>query len=179
MQHTIFSSSSDSFIVEHILHAGAVVAVHEDKQKNGFTHYFKITTMRGSAFCNFKNEESARKSRGLLGAMLGTVKPHVFRCKGDSIDLASVVSFGRIVELKSENDEGCRYGLPIKLLAHGEMGSTLWLTFKTQESGQNVRKALWAALMSYYAQDSKDTHVPSDEVVDTDAVVAEEVYAQA
>lgn len=180
MQHTIFSSASESFLVAHILHAGPVVAVAEDKQKNGRTHYFRITTVRGSAFCSFKNEEGARNARGLLGAMLGTVKPNLFRCKGDSIDMSSVVSFGGVVELKNSSSEGERFGLPIRLAVADERGCTLWLTFKTEESGRNVRKALWAALMSYYTtvSGSMPAAQPSDECMGTEAVEAEVVYGE-
>lgn len=181
MQNTIFSSASESFLVAHVIHAGAVTELPEEKQKNGYSHYFRITTVRGSAFCRFKTEEAARKSRGLLGAMLGTVKPHLFRCKGDSMDLASIVSFGRIVELKHSTTESEQFGLPIRMNAADEKSCTIWLTFKTEESGQNVRKALWAALMSYYApereyeqpQEHQTMEVAEAESIETNIVFSE------
>jgi hypothetical protein len=153
MQNAIFSSASESFLVDHIVHVGPVVEIAAEKQKNDKTHYFRLTTLQGAAYCRFKNEEAARRSRGALGAMLGTAKPYLFRTKGDSIDLSSIVSFGKIIELKNGSD-GEKFGLPIRLKAIDQRASTVWITFKTDESGQNVRKALWAALMSYYVPES-------------------------
>jgi hypothetical protein len=126
--------------------------------KSENTHFFKLTTTHGTAFCRFRTEESARKSRGLLGVMLGSVKPHLFRSKGDSIDVASIVSFGRPVKLK--NGEASEvYGIPITLAGMTEKHATIWLTFPTEESAKNVRKALWASVMSYYS--SADATAPA------------------
>ena len=149
MQNTIFSTASDCFMVAHIIHAGPVGELHPQKKKGDCTHYFKLTTRRGPAYCHFRSEEAARRSRGVLGAMLGTVKPHLFRSKGDSIDIANIVSFGRVVNLKKESEEGL-YGFPVVIASMTEKNATVWLTFQTEDSARNVRKALYAAVMSYY-----------------------------
>jgi hypothetical protein len=172
MHNAIFSTASDSFIVAHVLHAGPVMEFTSQSTKSDNTHYFRLTTTHGTAFCHFKNEESARKSRGLLGVMLGTVKPHLFRSKGDSIDIASIVSFGRPVKLKAEN-EGDKYGIPVTLAGMTDRSATIWLTFQTEESAKNVRKALWASVMSYYTPADKTAAAPA-------AVAAEaEVHSDA
>ena len=115
MQNAIFSSSTESFMINHVLHAGSVTEIPGDKQKNGITHYFRLTTVRGSAYCRFRSEDAARRSRGLLGMMLGHLKPYFFKAQGECIDLSSIVSFGKIVELRNggENDQ---FGLFQELL---------------------------------------------------------------
>ena len=171
MHNAIFSTASESFIIAHVLHAGPVAEFTSQNRKSDNTHYFRLTTTHGTAFCHFRTEESARKSRGLLGVMLGTVKPHLFRSKGDSIDIASIVSFGRAVKLKNE-DEGEKYGIPVTLAGMTEKSTTIWLTFQTEESAKNVRKALWAATTSFYS--------PSDKTAPPVTVAAEaEVHSDA
>jgi hypothetical protein len=149
MSNAIFSTISDSFIVNHILHAGPVLEIVPQNRKNENTHYFKVTTSHGVAFCHFKDEENARKSRGRLGILLGEIKPHLFRSKGDTLDITSIVSFGRTVTLKSENNEDI-FGVPVTLATASEKSASVWLIYQTEETANNVRKALWAALMSYY-----------------------------
>lgn len=149
MQNTIFSTASDSFLVAHILHAGPVAELAPQNRKSENTHYFKVTTTRGAAYCHFKSEDAARRSRGVLGAMLGTVKPHLFRSKGDSIDIASIVSFGRAIPLKNDSESEV-YGFPVVVASVADKNATVWLTFQTEDSAQNVRKALYAAIMSFY-----------------------------
>jgi hypothetical protein len=178
MQNVIFSTASDSFLVAHVIHAGPVSELSQQQRKSENTHYLKLTTTRGAAFCHFKNEESARRSRGVLGAMLGTVKPHLFRTKGDSIDIASIVSFGRVVKLK--NDDGSEvFGVPVNVATVVEKNATLWLTYQTEESAQNVRKALFASIMSYYNPSDKATPTGPVETEENSSVPAEVAYAEA
>ncbi len=182
MQNVIFSTASDSFIVSHILHAGPVTEYTEQQRKGDNTHYFKITTRRGAAFCHFKNEETARRSRGVLGAMLGTVKPHLFRSKGDLLDVAAIVSFGSPVKLKNSNNEGDKFGFPVHLAIVSGKNDTVWLTFQTEESAKNVRKALYAALMSFYGESGKvDEHATAEtiEAQHADQEQPEVLYADA
>lgn len=160
MQNVIFSTASDSFLVAHIVHAGAVTAYSEQQRKGENTHYFKITTTRGVEYCHFKSEEAARRSRSVLGTMLETMKPHLFRSKGECIDISSIVSFGSPVKLKNE-DEGDKFGLPIHVATMAEKSDTVWLTFQTEESAKNVRRALYAAIMSYYGSAEKATAAPA------------------
>jgi hypothetical protein len=149
MQNAIFSSSTESFMVNHVLHAGSIAEIPKDKQKNGTTHYFKLTTTRGAAFCRFRSEDAARRSRGMLGMMLGHLKPHLFKAQGECIDISGIVSVGKVVEFRNggEND---RFGLPVTLATIDEKSTTIWFVFKTEESGQNIRRALWANILSYY-----------------------------
>ena len=172
MQNTIFSTASDSFLVAHIVHVGPVLELSQQSRKSNNTHYFRITTSRGPAYCHFKSEDTARRSRGILGVMLGTVKPHLFRSKGDCIDISNIVSFGRVVKLKnsSTNDN---HGFPVNLNTIADKGCTIWLTFQTEESAQNVRKALYASIMSYYQSSENELISESTENEDNSTVQAE------
>lgn len=176
MQSTIYSSASESFLVAHIIHAGPVLEIAPEKQKNGNTHYFRLTTGQCPAYCKFKSEEAARRARGVLGAMLGTVKPHLFRSRGDSIDLSSIISFGKVVEFKNSTNDDC-FGFPVTLSVIEERGKTIWITAKTEDSGINIRKALWAALMSFYQidQQSQSSFIASENVehAETEAVYSD------
>ncbi|MBN1306644.1 MAG: hypothetical protein JXA18_01915 [Chitinispirillaceae bacterium] len=179
MQNVIFSTASDSFLVAHVIHAGPVIAYSQQQRKGEYTHYFRLTTARGAAFCHFKNQETARKSRGVIGAMLGTVKPHLFRSKGDCIDIASIVSFGSAIKLKGDGEEE-KFALPIHVATKAEKNDTLWLTFQTEESAKNVRKALYAAIMSYYAPaDKKAASAAPAEADENSEVQAEVAYTEA
>ena len=57
MQNTVFSTSSESFPVAHIVHAGPVTEYSPEQRKGDHTHYFRLTTARGAAFCHFKTED--------------------------------------------------------------------------------------------------------------------------
>lgn len=178
MQNVIFSTASDSFLVAHVVHAGPVTEYSEQQRKGENTHYFKMTTTRGAAFCHFKSEETARRSRGVLGAMLGTIKPHLFRSKGDCIDIASIVSFGSPVKLKNEG-ESDKFGLPVHVATMSEKSDTVWLTFQTEESAKNVRRALYAAIMSYYSPAEKAAAPAPAEAEETAQSQPEVAYADA
>ena len=149
MQNVIFSTANNSFPVANIIHAGQVTESSEKNRKSENTHYFRIITIRGTTFCNFKSEETARRSRSVLGTMLEAVKPHLFRHKGDCIDIASIVSFGRVVTLKGNNDKEI-YGFPVQINTAAEKAGAIWLTCQAEESARNVRKALFAAILSFY-----------------------------
>ena len=176
MQNTIFSTSSDCFLVPHILHAGPVSELNQQNRKSENTHYFKLTTVRGSSYCHFRSEETARRSRGVLGAMLGSVKPNLFRSKGDSIDISSIVSFGRVVDLKKDSDAEL-YGFPVVVATMTEKNATIWLTFQAEESAKNVRKALYAAVMSYYT--THESALVSDDAAETDDIQTETALVDA
>ena len=176
MQNTIFSTASDSFLVAHIIHAGSVGEIPPEKRKSDYTHYFKLTTTRGSSYCHFKSEEAARRSRGVLGAMLGTVKPHLFRSKGDCIDISGIVSFGRVVNLRKDSDEEL-FGFPVVIASMTDKNATVWLTFQAEDSARNVRKALYAAVMSYYT--TQETVVASNEDAESESVNADVAMAEA
>ena len=169
MQNIIFSTASDSFLVKHVIHAGPVAEIPEKSRKGDNTHYFRMITTRGAVFCHFKSVETARRSRGVLGAMLGTVKPHLFRSKGDSIDIASIVSFGRVIQFKNY-EEGDQYGFPVHVATVSDKSATIWLTYNTEESTKNVRKALYAAIMAFYNPSATTTQEPLESEEDNTEV---------
>jgi hypothetical protein len=177
MQNAIFSTASKSYLVNHVIHAGPVLELSQQNRKSNNTHYFKLTTTSGPAYCHFPSEEVARRARGVLGARLGTVKQHLFRSKGDCIDIASIVSFGRVMELKSDNDE--IFGFPVNIDTITDKSDAVWLTFKTEDSATNVRKALYAAIMSYYALSEDQSALNETESENNSNVKDEAVLVEA
>lgn len=161
MQNTIFSTGSDSYLVSQIIHAGPVGEFDEQKRKSDYTHFFRITTTRGAVFCHFKNRESARKSRGVLETMLNRSERRFFQSKGDCIDVSHIISFGKVRALK--NDEVEVFGFPVNMQTVVEKSSTVWLTFQSEDSAQNVRRALYAAIMSYYEPKDDDIILSGNE----------------
>lgn len=148
-------------------------SLRRNKKEN--THYFRITTARGAAYCHFKNAESAKRARGVIGAMLGTAKTHVFRSRGDIIDITSIVSFSRVVHLKNSTDSD-PFAFVVSVDSINDKNSAIWLTFKSEESAQNARKALYASIQSCYpslqeAAASSQEEKPSE-------VEAEVAYAE-
>lgn len=162
MQHTIFSTGSDSYLVSQIIHAGSVGEFDEQKRKSEYSHFFRITTTRGAVFCHFKNKESARKSRAVLDTMLNGSERRFFRSKGDCIDVTRIISFGKVLQLK--NSEVETFGFPVNMQTVTEKSSSIWLTFQSEESAQNVRRALYAAIMSYYEPRDNDCISPENEL---------------
>jgi hypothetical protein len=160
MQHTIFSTGSDSYLISQIIHAGPVGEFDEQKRKSDYTHFFRITTTRGAVFCHFKNKESARKSRGVLETMVNRSERRFFQSKGDCIDVSHIISFGKVLPLK--NNEVETFGFPVNIQTVVEKSSTVWLTFQSEESAQNVRRALYAAIMSYYEPKDNDSMPPEN-----------------
>lgn len=149
MQNAIFSTPSDSFLLSHVVHAGPIVELPAEKQKKENTHYFRITTARGAAYCHFKSAESAKRARSVIGTMLETAKTHVFRSRGDIIDITSIVSFSRVVHLKNSTDSD-PFAFVVSVDSVNDKNSSIWLTFKSEESAQNARKALYATIQSCY-----------------------------
>lgn len=172
MQNTVFSSASESFCVAHVIHAGPVLEIAEKNDKTGNTHYFRLTTTRGASFCHFKSEETARKSRGVLGAKLSAAKPHLFRSKGDCIDIANVVSFGRVIKLTKNEDDDV-FGFRVTLCTVTDKSATVWLTYQSDESAKNVRRAFYASMMSQY-EPSESSDVPLETVQTEDENISAE-----
>lgn len=149
MQSVLFSTAYDSFILDYIIHIGSVVELSPQQQKNEYTHSFRITTVRGPAYCYFKTEEIATRSRGILCSMLDKAKPYLFRSRGDLIDVSRIVSFGRVIRFKREDSKD-KFGIPVQLATSSDKVSTLWITFQSESEAKNMRKALYCSIMSHY-----------------------------
>jgi|GEM_PF-1317258 len=149
MQSVLYSTAYDSFILDYIIHLGPVVELSPQQQKNEYTHSFRITTVRGPAYCYFKTEGIAVRSRGILCRMLDEAKPYLFRSRGDLIDISQIVSFGRVIKFKKEDSKD-KFGIPIQLATSSEKVSTLWITFQSESEAKDVRKALYCSIMSHY-----------------------------
>lgn len=172
MQHTIFSTGSESYLLSQIIHAGPVCEFTKKNEKSTNTHYFRLTTAGGAVFCRFKNKESAQKSRGILETMLTASGKRLFTSRNNIIDVTRIISFGRVLSLKDDTSEV--FGFPVNVQTVIEKNSTIWLTYKSEEAGQNARKALYAILMSYY--EPKDEADPSFEGQKTGEKEAELTY---
>lgn len=147
MNTAVFSTSFDNYNVMHIIFAGAVQEIAEEKRKNDMSHFFRIITRQGTAFCYFKGIESARKARAILETMMESVKPHLFRSGFDLIDAESVISYGRVVKLKN-SDDGKTHAFTVTLDTVNEKSSQIWLPFKTEESAKKARAVLWSIIES-------------------------------
>ena len=154
MQHTIFSTGSDSYLLSQIIHAGPVCEFTKKNEDSTNTHFYRITTTRGAVFSHFKNKESAIKSRGVLETKLNASGKRMFVSRGDMIDVARIISFGKVLALKNGTSEV--FGFPVNVQTAKEKSSTIWLTFKSEEAGMNVRKALYATILSYYEPKGDD-----------------------
>jgi len=141
----IFSTFSDSYQISHILFASSIHEIPEEKRKNESTHSFKLITTQGAVYCYFKNIETARKVRGVLEGMLEGSKPALFKNGGDSLDISAVVSFGRIVKLKS-TENGMSHAFVVTLNTSNEKASQVWFTYKSEDSARHARNALWAKI---------------------------------
>ena len=149
MSSAIFSTASECYPVVSIIHAGGIQEMPEEKRKGDNTHYFRITTTQGAVFCHFKNSESARKARGVLGAMMETLKPNMFRSAGETIDPRHVISFGRVQTLKEPSD-GMTHAFPVNLDAKQEKSEKIWLTYKSEDHATKARRVLYAIIQDLY-----------------------------
>lgn len=147
MSSTIFSNAFDSYNVEHIIFAGAVQEIPEEMRKNESTHSFRIITRLGPVYCYFKGVDAARKARGMLETMMDSKKPHIFRCGPETLDAASVISYGRVVKLKN-NEDGKTHAFTVTLNSANEKCNQVWLTYKTEESAKKARAVLWSIIES-------------------------------
>jgi hypothetical protein len=145
MRSAIFTSGSQAYQVSKIIYAGYVHAIPEDRRRNDSTHSFKIVTANGAAFSYYKNEEAARKSRNMLGAMLDELKPVAFKHAGEFIDPAHIVSFGGVFQFKKAQGE-YTHGFQITIATVQEKNQEIWLRYKSDDHAQKGRKALWAAV---------------------------------
>jgi hypothetical protein len=145
MRSAIFTSGNQAYQVSKIIYAGPVHAVPETNRRNECTHSFKIVTTQGATFSYYKNEESARKSRNMLGAMLDTLKPDAYKHGYDFIDPLHIVSFSNVVQFKKPLGE-FTHGFAIMIDTVQEKSRELWLRYKAEDTAQRGRKSLWAAI---------------------------------
>jgi len=145
MRSAIFTSGNQAYQVSKIIYAGYVQAIPEDRRRNDCTHSFKIVTVNGAAFSYYKNEESARKSRNMLGAMLDELKPNAYKNAGEFIDAQHIVSFGSVVQFKKAQGE-YTHGFPVTIDTVQEKSQELWLRYKSEDHAQKGRKAMWAVI---------------------------------
>lgn len=150
MNTVIFSTSFDSYNIMHIIYAGAVQEIPQEKRKNDMSHFFRILTRQGVSFCYFKGSESAKKARILLETMLESAKPNqLFRSGFELIDVESVVSYGRIIKLKNSED-GKTHAFTVILDTVSERNNQICFSFKTEESAKKARAVLWSIMENLY-----------------------------
>ena len=145
MRSAIFTSGNQAYQVSNIIYAGPVHAIPEDRRRNDCTHSFKIVTVVGATFSYYKNEESARKSRNMLGAMLDELKPDAFKHGYDFIDPLHIISFGNVVQFKKAQGE-YTHGFAIMVDTVQEKSQELWIRYKSDDYAQKGRKAMWAII---------------------------------
>lgn len=145
MRSAIFTSGNQAYQVSNVVYAGPVHAIPEDRRRNDCTHSFKIVTTLGATFSYYKNEESARKSRNMLGAMLDSLKPNAYKHGAEFIDPLHIVSFGSVVQFKKAQGE-YTHGFAIIVDTVQEKSQELWLRYKSDDYTQKARKALWAVI---------------------------------
>jgi uncharacterized protein YggL (DUF469 family) len=170
MNTVIFSTAFDSYNIMHIIYAGAVQEIPQEKRKNDISHFFRILTRQGVAFCYFKGGESARKARVILETMMESAKPNkLFRSGSELIDVESVISYGRIVKLKNSED-GKTHAFTVILNTVSERNNQVSFSFKSEESAKKARAVLWSIMESLYGgkvnhsseekNDMEDAEVP-------------------
>jgi hypothetical protein len=143
----IFSTSGESYQISHIIFVGAVHEIPQDKKKSDNTHSFRLVTSQGSAFCYFKSIETARKARFVLESMIESVKSNLFKNCGETLDIAGVVSFGRIVQLKNVEHD-MTHAFIVTINSVNEKYNQLWFRYKSEETARHARNALWAKIES-------------------------------
>jgi hypothetical protein len=147
MNSAIFTSGNQAYQVSRIIYAGSVQSIPEANRRNDCTHSFKIITVNGAVFSYYKNEEAARKSRNMLGAMLDALKPNAFKHGYDFLDPLHIVSFGSVVQFKKAQGE-YTHGFAVMTDTVQEKSQEVWFRYKSEDHAQKGRKALWAVIYS-------------------------------
>lgn len=162
----IFSTPAECYQVSNVMYAGQVNEIPQDKRKGESTHFFRMITSLGPVYCYYKSEDSAKKARTALGAMMGSVKEELFKSNGNLLDTKKVVSYGKVYKLKN-CDDGKSHAFPVTLESVKEKNSQIWLTFKTEDEAVKTRKALYASIQSVNgsnkSEDIKDPEFKNNE----------------
>lgn len=172
MNTAIFSTTFDSYNIMHIIYAGAVQEIPEEKRKNAMSHFFRILTRQGAAFCYFKSGESARKARMLLETMMESAKPNrLFRSGSEIIDVESVISYGRIIKLKNDED-GKSHAFTVILNVMSERNNQLSFSFKSEESAKKARAVLWSIMENLYSHKTNQSFGEKKESLEADVTIS-------
>jgi hypothetical protein len=161
----IFSTPAECYQVSNVMYAGEISEIPQDKRKGESTHFFRMFTTLGPVYCYYKSEDSAKKARSALGAMMGSLKQELFKSNGNLLDTRKVISYGKVYKLKDTSD-GKSHAFPVRLESVKEKNSQIWLTFKSEDEALKTRKALFASIQSIngskdrkgYKEDSDTIH---------------------
>lgn len=145
MKSAIYTTASAAFQVSHILYAGSIQELPEERRKDGNTHSFKIITTSGTSYLYFKSEETAKNARAALGAKLRDVKPNTYTYCYDIIDPKAVVSFSPVFPLKTPQGS-CTHVFTVTLAANQAKEEKVWLKYKSEDNAKKGRIALFAAI---------------------------------
>ena len=145
MGSAIFTNGNEAYQVEKIIYAGPVAKIPEDRRRNETTHSFKIITSLGAVFSYYRDEDSARKSRTILGAMLDELKPSAFKHGVEFVDSSRIVSFSKVVQFKKPIGD-FTHGFVITVDTAQEKSQEIWFRYKSEDHAQKGRKALWASI---------------------------------
>jgi hypothetical protein len=154
MGSAVFTNGINAYQVSGILYVGSVAEIPEKRRQNGYTHSFKITTGLGTVFCHYKDEETARKSRGVLAGMLDATKPNAFKHGFDFLDPTRVVSFSSVLQFKKPLGQ-YTHGFVVRMETVDEKSREVWLRYRSEDHAQKGRKALWASLHNVNGVQSK------------------------
>lgn len=149
MNSAIFRTATESYQVSHIVYAGSVGEIPEERRKSDNTHSFKITTTASPVFCYYRNEDAAKNARGKLGAMLNTVKPHVFKHGYEIIDTRSVVAISTVFALRNPQGD-LTHTFYVTLETRDPDKNKVWLKYKSEENAKKGRNALFASIHSLH-----------------------------
>lgn len=148
MKSAVFSTTLEAYQVSNIIYAGPVKEIPEEHQKtHSATHEFKIITTLGPVYCKYKDQESATRARGALGAMMDTLKSNLYRTGRECLDPHKVVSFGRVVQLKNTTD-GMTHAFVVSLETTQDKNNQIWFTYRSEDNAVKARKALFASIQS-------------------------------
>jgi hypothetical protein len=157
MNSCIFSTTSESFPVDHIIYCGYISEIPKDKRKNDQTHSFKIITSAGPVYCYYIGIENARKAKATLESMMSETKYAIFKSGAETTDVSRIVSFSKVLSLKKP-ENGFTHAIVATLeTAAPEKPAQVWMHYKSEETARNARKALYATIHSLYKKDSGST----------------------
>jgi len=169
MSSAIFTSGNEAYQVSNIVYAGPVEEIPEEHRRNGSTHSFKIITGLGASFSYYKDAESARKARGILGSMLDTLKPNAFKRGNVFIDPSRIVSFSSTLQFKKPVGE-YTHGVVVSIQCSDEKNREVWLRYKSEDHAEKGRKALWAVVHSVNGMSKASAAKPVETTVTAEAV---------
>ncbi len=144
MKSAIFSSGYEAYQVANVIYAGPVSEIPEEKRRNDSTHSFKMITPLGAVRCYYRNYDSAVKARSALGAMMMSMKPYLFRHGYQLIDPHRIVSFRRVVQLRTPQRD-YTHAVIVSLETVDSGNNEVWLRYKSEENASKGRRALYAA----------------------------------